>query len=74
MAKQNQKSEPNYKIVAENRRARFDYAIDEDLECGVVLMGSEVKSLRENSANIAESLCLGRGWRALADQQLYRPL
>jgi SsrA-binding protein len=55
MAKQNQKSDPNYKIVAENRRARFDYAIDEDLECGVVLMGSEVKSLRENSANIAES-------------------
>jgi SsrA-binding protein len=55
MAKQKQKSDPNYKIVAENRRARFDYAIDEDLECGVILKGSEVKSLRENSANIAES-------------------
>lgn len=55
MAKHNQKSDPNYRIVAENRRARYDYAIDEDLECGVVLMGSEVKSLRENSANIAES-------------------
>ena len=46
---------PNYKVIAENRRARFDYAIEEDLECGIVLEGSEVKSLRENGANIAES-------------------
>ncbi len=49
------KDNPNYKIVAENRRARYDYAIQSDLECGIQLMGSEVKSLRENSANIAES-------------------
>lgn len=49
------KSDPNYKVIAENRRARFDYAIEDDLECGVLLEGSEVKSLRENSANIAES-------------------
>ncbi|SEP06314.1 SsrA-binding protein [Salinihabitans flavidus] len=50
-----QKSDPNYKVIAENRRARYDYAIEDDLECGIVLQGSEVKSLRENSANIAES-------------------
>jgi len=49
------KSDPNYKVIAENRRARFDYAIEDDLECGILLEGSEVKSLRENSANIAES-------------------
>ncbi len=49
------KSNPNYKVVAENRRARFDYAIQDDLECGIVLEGSEVKSLREGQANIAES-------------------
>ncbi len=49
------KTDPNYKVIAENRRARFDYAIEEDLECGVMLHGSEVKSLRVNSANIAES-------------------
>lgn len=49
------KDNPNYKVVAENRRARYDYAIDEDLECGIMLMGSEVKSLREGQANIAES-------------------
>ena len=51
----NPKDNPNYKVIAENRRARFDYAIESDLECGVQLMGSEVKSLRESGANIAES-------------------
>ncbi|NKX45318.1 SsrA-binding protein SmpB [Roseicyclus persicicus] len=45
----------NYKVIAENRRARFDYAIEEDVEVGIVLQGSEVKSLRQGSANIAES-------------------
>ncbi|MFZ5964333.1 SsrA-binding protein SmpB [Thalassococcus sp. BH17M4-6] len=49
------KTDSNYKVIAENRRARYDYAIEDDLECGIVLQGPEVKSLRENSANIAES-------------------
>lgn len=49
------KPDSNYKVVAENRRARFDYAIEDDVECGIVLEGSEVKSLREGGANIAES-------------------
>ncbi len=46
---------PNYKVIAENRRARYDYAIAEDLECGIELQGSEVKSLRIGQSNIAES-------------------
>ncbi len=45
----------NYKVIAENRRARYDYAIEDDIECGIILEGSEVKSLREGGANIAES-------------------
>ncbi|KAA2315685.1 SsrA-binding protein SmpB [Pseudooceanicola sediminis] len=49
------KSDPNYKIIAENRRARYDYAIEDDLECGIMLTGSEVKSLRIGQSNIAES-------------------
>lgn len=49
------KSDPNYKVIAENRRARYDYAIDDDIECGVQLIGSEVKSLRAGGSNIAES-------------------
>jgi SsrA-binding protein len=56
MAKQ--KTDPNYKVISENRRARFDYAIERDLECGIILEGSEVKSLRVNSANIAESYAM----------------
>jgi SsrA-binding protein len=43
------------KIVAENRRARFDYAIDEVFEAGIVLTGTEVKSLRFGEGSIAES-------------------
>ena len=49
------KSDPNYKVIAENRRARYDYAIDDDLECGIILEGSEVKSMRVGGTNIAES-------------------
>lgn len=43
------------KIVAENRRARFDYAIDEVFEAGIALQGTEVKSLRFGEGSIAES-------------------
>jgi SsrA-binding protein len=50
-----EKSDPNSKLIAENRRARFDYAIESDLEAGIVLFGSEVKSLRQGGSNIAES-------------------
>ncbi len=49
------KHDPNSKVIAENRRARFDYFIESDLECGIILFGSEVKSLRQGGANIAES-------------------
>lgn len=41
-------------VVATNRRARHDYIIVDTLECGIVLTGSEVKSLREGRAQIAE--------------------
>lgn len=50
-----QKSDPNSKLIAENRQARYHYAIEDDLETGIVLMGSEVKSLRVGQSNIAES-------------------
>ena len=49
------KTDPNYKVIAENRRARHDYAIESDLECGIMLTGSEVKSLRQKAANITDS-------------------
>ena len=43
------------KLIAENRRARFDYFLQETLEAGLILTGTEVKALREGRANIAES-------------------
>jgi len=55
MAKKQTPEEKNYKVIAENRRARFDYAIEDDLEVGIVLHGSEVKSLRQGQSQIAES-------------------
>jgi SsrA-binding protein len=49
------------KLVAENRKARFNYDIEEKLEAGIALMGSEVKSLRSGKANIAESYATEEG-------------
>ena len=46
---------PNQKVVADNRKARFNYEIGEVFEAGIALTGSEVKSLRHGRATIAES-------------------
>lgn len=48
-------------MVAENRKARHDYFIDETFEAGLVLTGTEVKSLRQGRANIAESYAAAEG-------------
>jgi SsrA-binding protein len=49
------KADPEKKVVADNRKARFSYAIDDTIEAGIMLMGSEVKALRTGKATIAES-------------------
>ncbi len=49
------KAEQKGRNVAENRKARHHYFIEDEIECGLVLEGSEVKSLRTGHANIAES-------------------
>ena len=55
------KSERRFKVVADNRKARFNYAIGDTFEAGIVLTGSEVKSLRAGKATIAESYADARG-------------
>jgi SsrA-binding protein len=55
MAPHGKKSDPNNKIAAENRKARFNYEVMDTLEAGLVLTGTEVKSLRGGHANIQES-------------------
>jgi SsrA-binding protein len=49
------KADPNSKVAAENRKARFNYEVLDTLEAGLVLSGTEVKSLRGGHANIQES-------------------
>lgn len=61
-------------LVAENRQARRNYAIEDTLEAGIMLLGSEVKSLREGKANIAEayaSLDNGELWLINCDIPIY---
>ena len=43
--------------IAKNRRARYEYVILDELECGVALVGTEVKGLREGQASISEAYC-----------------
>lgn len=48
-------NEENFKIVARNKRARFDYEISETLESGIILTGSEIKSVRHGKVSINEA-------------------
>jgi SsrA-binding protein len=49
------KSDDKIRVVAHNRKARFNYQIGETVEAGIALTGTEVKSLRQGKATIAES-------------------
>ncbi|HUH08854.1 MAG TPA: SsrA-binding protein SmpB [Egibacteraceae bacterium] len=51
-------------VIAVNRRARFDYEIAETVEAGIVLTGTEVKSLRAGKASLAEAFATVRGGEA----------
>lgn len=48
------------KVIAENRKAFYDYFIEEKFEAGVVLEGSEVKSIRAGKINLKDSYCIMR--------------
>lgn len=74
MAKKNQTRGRSDGLVAENRRARRDYSVEDTLEAGLVLQGSEVKSLREGRANIAEAYASvedGELWLINGDIPIY---
>jgi SsrA-binding protein len=55
------KSSAGEKMICENRRARFDYEIDDTLEAGLVLTGSEVKSLRNGEASLSDAYAQPEG-------------
>ena len=73
----NAKKTDDRKLVAENRRARFDYSIEDTIETGIQLLGTEVKSLRNGRANIAESYAHtdkeGELWLINANIPIYPP-
>jgi len=51
------KSDSNVKILSVNKKARFSYQIEESLECGIELKGTEVKSIRINKFSYSDSYC-----------------
>ncbi len=53
--KQKKVLDPDVKMICRNRRARRDYQVDDEMELGLVLEGSEVKSLRHGSADLSDS-------------------
>lgn len=52
-------------VCIENRKARYDYFVEETLECGIELRGNEIKSIRDGSASIKES------WISIENGQMY---
>lgn len=66
--------DPNEKLIAQNRKARFEYEVLDTLECGIVLVGSEVKSLRNGRLSLDEAYArMDRGevWLVGCDIQEY---
>jgi SsrA-binding protein len=55
MGKKKKKPDSTNKMIANNKKARYNFYVDDELEVGIVLKGSEVKSLRAGEANIADS-------------------
>lgn len=54
------KENDGIKIIAQNRKAHFNYFLSEFTECGIVLFGTEIKSLRMNSCSLADSYVIVR--------------
>ncbi|OEV03008.1 SsrA-binding protein SmpB [Streptomyces oceani] len=52
--KKTKKADPDRKLIAQNKRARYDYLILDTYECGIVLTGTEVKSLRQGRASLVD--------------------
>jgi len=63
-------------VLAENRRARYNYAVEDTMEAGIQLVGTEVKALREGRGNIAESYVSvenNEAWLINANIPIYAP-
>ena len=64
------------KVITTNRRARFEYHVESKLECGIALTGTEVKSLRDGSAQLSDAYAIpksGELWLLNAQIPPYKP-
>jgi len=69
-------SAEHVKVIATNRKARFDYHVESKVECGIVLVGTEVKSLRDGSAQLSDAYAIpksGELWLLNAQIPPYKP-
>ena len=69
-------AERHVKIITTNRRARFEYHVESKLEAGIALTGTEVKSLRDGSAQLSDSYAIGKNgelWLFNAQIPPYKP-
>lgn len=55
------------KPIAQNKKAYYDYFVEETYECGLSLMGTEVKSMRQGKVNLKESFCILRNGEVFAE-------
>ena len=63
----------NIKIIAQNKKARYEYFILETYECGIELFGTEVKSVRDGKVNIAESYATVNNFEVFIKQMNISP-
>jgi SsrA-binding protein len=69
-------SPEHVKVITTNRRARFEYHVESKIECGIALTGTEVKSLREGSAQLSDAYAIPKGheiWLLNAQIPHYKP-
>jgi SsrA-binding protein len=69
-------TEKHVKVITTNRRARFEYHVESKLEAGIALTGTEVKSLRDGSAQLSDSYAIGKNgelWLFNAQIPPYKP-
>lgn len=62
------------KLIAQNKKARHDYFIEDTYEAGLVLVGTEVKSIRLGKVNLRDSFANIMGRRGICLQHAYKPL
>src|SRR5882672_6679809 len=69
-------SEKHVKVITTNRKARFEYHVEAKVECGIALTGTEVKSLRDGSAQLSDAYAIpksGELWLLNAQIPPYKP-